>query len=323
MKSFEACPNDQSDSEDVTVAGRLSRRAQKLTNESRLTEVSQNDEPLFNRGVRLLLRHFRLFLLLAFSGGVVAIGISYLFTPEYRVDALLVPSDEILGLNQNALLGGVSGIASLVGLGGSASKESEALAILKSRALTSAYIQENELLPIIFHDRWNADTHKWKSDKKGHVPTLEDGYTVFDKGIRSVVENRKTGLITILVTWRDPKLAKQWADGLVNAANAFLRRQAIERSTNNLEYLQKALDKTSVVTMRDTISKLMETELKKQMMATGNSDYAFRVVDPAVVPEHKYSPKRLIFAVFGSVFGCIIWISVVAIRDRKSAVEPT
>jgi uncharacterized protein involved in exopolysaccharide biosynthesis len=308
----------------VAVAGRpIFRGTQKLTNESRPTEVSQNDEPLFSRGVSLLLRHFRLFLLLAFVGGVAGIAVSYLFTPVFRVDALLVPSDEILGLNQNSLLGGVGGLASLVGIGGSGSKESEALAILKSRALTSAYIQENELLPIIFHDRWNSDTHKWKSDKKGQVPTLEDGFTVFDKSIRSVVENRKTGLITVLVTWRDPKLAKQWADGLVHAANDLLRRQAIERSANNLEYLQKVLDKTSVVTMKDTISKLMETELKKQMMATGNSDYAFRVVDPAVVPERKFFPKRSIFAVFGSAFGCIIWISVVAFRNPKSAVKPT
>ena len=292
------------------------RQRSKLTNELRLTEVSQNDEPLFNRGVSLLRRHFRLFLLLAFLGGVVGIAVSYLFTPAFRADALLVPSDEVLGLNQNAL-SGIGGLASLVGLGGAGSRESEALAVLKSRALTSAYIQANELLPIIFHDRWDSEAHKWKSDKNGKVPTLEDGYTVFDKSIRLVIENRKTGLITISVTWRDPKLAKQWVDGLVSAANEFLRRQAIERSTNNLEYLQKVLEKTSIVTMKDTISKLMETELKKQMMASGNSDYAYRIVDPAVVPEHKVSPKRSIFAVIGSAFGCMIWFFVVTSRNPK------
>jgi uncharacterized protein involved in exopolysaccharide biosynthesis len=255
-------------------------------------------------------------------GGIAGIAVSYLFTPAFRADALLVPSDEVLGLNQNALLGGIGGLASLVGIGGSGSRESEALAVLKSRALTSAYIRDNELLPIIFHDRWNSEAHKWKSDKNGQVPTLQDAYTIFDKSIRLVVENRKTGLITISVTWRDPKLARQWVDGLVNAANNFLRRQAIERSTNNLEYLKKELDKTSIVTVKDTISKLMETELKKQMMASGNSDYAFRIVDPAVVPERKVFPKRSIFAVIGSIFGCMIWLSVVAFRNKRSAVEP-
>jgi uncharacterized protein involved in exopolysaccharide biosynthesis len=279
--------------------------------------VIPNDESVFSRGVRLLLRHYKLYLLLAFCGGVAGIAASYLFTPVFRADALLVPSDEVLGLNQNSM-GGLGGLASLVGLGGMGNRASESLAVLKSRALTSAYIQANDLLPIIFYDRWDSSAHKWKSDRKDQIPTLEDAYEAFDKSIRLVVENRKTGLIAVSVTWRDPKLAKQWVDGLVNSANDLLRREAIERSTTNLEYLQKVLDKTSVVTMRDTIAKLVESELKKQMMATGNKDYAFRIVDPAVIPEHKVAPKRSIFALFGAAFGSLIWISLVAFRDRKT-----
>jgi uncharacterized protein involved in exopolysaccharide biosynthesis len=279
--------------------------------------VTQNDESVFGGGIGLLLRHYRLFLILGFAGAFAGIAVSFLFTPVFKADATLVPSDEVLGLNQNSIVGGLGGLASLVGFGGAGNRENEALAILKSRALSSAYIEANDLLPIIFYDRWDPEKHQWKSNEKGQVPTLEDGYTVFDKSIRLVVENRKTGLVTVSATWRDPKLAKQWVDGLVNSANDLLRRQAIERSTTNLEYLQKVLDKTTVVTMKDTISKLMETELKKQMMATGNRDYAFRFVDPAVIPEHKAAPKRSLFAVFGGAFGALIWILMVLFRNRN------
>jgi uncharacterized protein involved in exopolysaccharide biosynthesis len=283
--------------------------------------VIQNDESLFTWGIGLLLRYYRLFLILGFAGAFAGIAVSFLFTPVFKADATLVPSDEVLGLNQNSIAGGLGGLASLVGFGGAGNRENEALAILKSRALTSSYIEANDLLPIIFYDRWDPDAHKWKPDKKGQVPTLEDGYTLFDKSIRLVVENRKSGLVNVSVTWRDPKLAKQWADGLVNSANDLLRRQAIERSTTNLEYLQKVLDKTTVVTMKDTISKLMETELKKQMLASGNRDYAFRFVDPAVVPEHKFAPKRSLFALFGGAFGSLIWLLIVAFRNRNRAVK--
>jgi uncharacterized protein involved in exopolysaccharide biosynthesis len=279
--------------------------------------VIQNDQSVFSGGIGSLQRHYRSFLILGFAGALAGIAVSFLFTPVFRADATLVPSDEVLGLNQNSIVGGLGGLASLVGFGGAGNRENEALAILKSRALTSAYIEANDLLPIIFYDRWDADKHQWKSNKKGQVPTLEDGYTVFDKSIRLVVENRKTGLVIVSVTWRDPKLAKEWVDGLVNAANDLLRRQAIERSTTNLEYLQKVLDRTTVVTMKDTISKLMETELKKQMMATGNRDYAFRVVDPPVIPEHKSAPKRSLFAVFGGAFGAMLWICMVLFRNKN------
>jgi uncharacterized protein involved in exopolysaccharide biosynthesis len=281
--------------------------------------VNQTTEPLFKRGFRLLLRHFRLFLLLALSGGLAALGVSYLFTPQFKADITLVASDETLGLDQNSLLGGFSGIAALVGAGAGAlgNKESEAIAILRSRGLVVSYIQANDLLPILFANKWDSAAHKWKSDKKSYVPTLADGYRVFDKDIRNVVENRKTNIINVFITWQDPKLAKQWADGLVDSANDLLRRQEIERSTKNLEYLTAASDKTSIMEVKNSIFKLMESEIKKQMIAMGNKDYAFRVVDPAMVPERKVFPTHSYFAVFGAVVGAMIWFLLVSFRDRE------
>ena len=281
--------------------------------------MRQSAEPILYQGLSLLARHIKLFLLLSFMGSVAGIALSYTFSPLFRADATLIASDEMLGLNQNPVLSGLGGLASLVGIGTSGNKESEAIAILKSRALTTAYIQTNDLLPIIFHDRWNSIEHKWKSDTRGEFPTLEDGYRAFDRDIRGVIENRKTGLITIFVAWEDPKLARQWVDGLVNATNEFLRRQAIERSTKNLEYLQSASDRTSIMEIKATIYKLMETEIKKQMLALGNKDYAFRVVDPAVVPERKAFPKRSIFAACGAIIGSIGWFLVVAFKGRTNS----
>jgi uncharacterized protein involved in exopolysaccharide biosynthesis len=282
--------------------------------------VNQTTESLFDRGFKLLLQHIRLFLSLTVSGAIAALAISYSFTPVFKADITLVPSDETLGLDQNSLLGGFSGIASLVGVGGGAlgNKESEAIAILRSRGLVWSYMQANELLPILFPKKWDSAAHKWKSDKKSYVPTLEDGYRMFDKDIRNVVENRKTNVITLYLTWQDPRLAKQWADGLVDAANDLLRRQQIERSTKNLDYLRTASEKTSIVEVKNSIYKLMESEIKKQMIAMGNKDYAFRVVDPAVVPERKVFPKHSYFAVFGAAAGAVIWFLLVTFRGRGS-----
>jgi uncharacterized protein involved in exopolysaccharide biosynthesis len=196
-----------------------------------------------------------------------------------------------------------------------ANKEKEAIETLRSRGLTRAYIQANGLLPIIFDDRWDFAAKKWKSSAR--VPTLEDAYREFDKNIRSVAENRKNGLITISVTWKDPALARQWTDGLISAANDLLRNQAIERSTRNLEYLQKASDATTVMEVKTTIYKLMESEIKKQMVASGDKNYAFRVVDPAVLPERKVFPSRSIFAICGALVAPIVWSLIIMLRSRR------
>jgi uncharacterized protein involved in exopolysaccharide biosynthesis len=292
-----------------------------LAREPEPDEMNETAEPLFDRGLHIIMQHAKLLLLISFVGAIAAVAISYLFTPVFRAEAILVPSDETLGLGQSSQLAGLGGLAALVGVGGMGNKQTEAIAILKSRALTYDYIQANMLLPVLFHDRWDSAASNWKTSNKSEIPTLEDGYIAFDRNIRTVVENRKSGLITISVTWEDPKLAKKWADGLVTATNDLLRHQAIERSTKNIDYLQHAAEKTSITEVKATIYKLMETEIKKQMTAIGNTDYAFRVVDPAVIPEHKSAPKRSIFAVFGAVLSGMAWFVVLAFRSRVTSIR--
>ena len=247
-------------------------------------------------------------------------ALSYCFTPLFRADAVLVPSDEILGLTDNSALGGLSGLATLVGVGAPGSKENEALETLKSRALIRSFIDANGMLPILFHDRWDSAAGKWKVPRYGRVPTLEDGFKKFDKSILTVVENHKTGLIRISVTWEDPILARQWTTGLVDAANDRLRTQTVERSTRTLEYLQKVSASMSITEVKTTIYKLIESEIKKQMIAAGGKDYAFRVVDPAVLPERKIFPVRSLFLVLGALIVPAIWSLIIALRRPNAGV---
>jgi uncharacterized protein involved in exopolysaccharide biosynthesis len=288
-------------------------------------ELMPDTKSDFDRAAAFLWRRRWLLSVLIVVGAAAGTGLSYALTPLYKADALLVPSDETLGLNLasgalGGLGGGLGGLASLVGIGGKADKESEAIETLKSRGLTNSYIESNGLMLILFRDRWDPVAKKWRVGPFGHAPTLEDAYKKFDKSIRTVVENRKTGLITISVTWEDPVLAKQWTQGLVEAANDLLRTQAIERSTRSLEYLRKASDATNIAEVKSTIYKLMETEIKKQMVAYGGTDYAFRMVDPPVVPERKDFPHRLLFLLGGAVLCPMLGFLLIALRDLKERV---
>lgn len=272
----------------------------------------------FERGLAFAFSHARLLIFLVVLGGAAGLGTSYLVTPLFTADAVLIPSDEMLGLNENGVMGGLGGLASLVGAGAEGSKQSEAIETLKSRELTMSFIAENNLLPILFADRWNATSKTWKVNSLGRVPTLVDGFSVFDKRIRIVNENRKTGLIAFSITWKDPILAKKWADGLVKAANLRLRAQAIDRSQRNIDYLKRASEETSVLEVKLSIYKLMESEIKKQMLATGNEQYAFRIVDPPVVPERKASPVRSLFVLMGAIFIPAAWLVFRKVRSLIS-----
>jgi uncharacterized protein involved in exopolysaccharide biosynthesis len=279
--------------------------------------VILDDESSFDRAMVFTWRHKVPLLVMVCLGAALGFATSFLFTPKFRADAILIASDETLGANLSGTLGSLGGLASLVGLDKSANKENEAVETLKSRALTSKYIEANHLLPILFQKRWDSINGKWKPDGSSRVPTVNDGFLLFDKEIRNVVENRKTGLINISVTWEDPILAKQWVDGLVDAANDVLRLRAVDRSSRNLEYLKKAAESTTVFEVKTTIYKLMETEIKKQMLATGGKDYAFRVVDPAVVPERKVFPIRGLFLILGAILIPGLWCTFFALKTYK------
>ncbi|MFX8751199.1 hypothetical protein ABTM25_19435, partial [Acinetobacter baumannii] len=78
-----------------------------------------------------------------------------------------------------------------------------------------------------------------------------------------------------------------------------MREKAIERSNRNLAYLNDQLSKTTVLELRTAIYGLIEVEIKKEMLANGNEDFAFRYVDPPVVPEKRIFPKRIVFLLLG------------------------
>jgi len=71
-----------------------------------------------------------------------------------------------------------------------ASPSAEAIAVLTSRELTSAFIQEKDLLPVLFPRMWDAQAKRWKADVE-EPPDLRDGVRYFGKKIRTVVEEKK------------------------------------------------------------------------------------------------------------------------------------
>lgn len=252
--------------------------------------------------------------------GLFAFALSYAVTPTYRAEALLMPSEDLLSQSQMAGAGGqLGGLASLVGLGGMDDRRYEAIETLKSRALTDQYVEANKLLPVLFKSRWNATSGRWKSDDPESIPTLEDAYKLFDKRLRAVTLDKKTGMITVKIEWEDPAQATQWLRDLVSLTNQKMRATELERTQRNLDYLHEELDKTSTVEIRAVIYKLIETQIKRAMLARGSDDFALRYVDPPVVPKKKIAPVRLLYLVGGCFLAFMALVIRLYVRGSRTA----
>lgn len=252
---------------------------------------------------------------LTLAGGLIG----HFSTKEYQATTVLVPASEGSGTSQ---LGGLaeiasrySGLASLAGISlpGTGMKD-EAIAVLQSQLLTQRYIQQNNLLPILYDSKWDPAARAWKTRDPRKIPTLWLANRYFKNNIRTVVDDKGTGMIELTIKWKNPQMAAAWANGLVNLTNSYLRNKAISEAELNVAYLNSMVAKTNVVQEQEVIYALMEQQIEKEMIAKDREEYALKVIDPAFPPEKPSSAGAMLLGLLGFTLGLFFGVVIVFVR---------
>ncbi len=231
--------------------------------------------------------------------------------PEiFRAEATLTPNVEQRGpRGLSALAGQFGGLASMAGLnlGGVADSTETALATLKSRQFLETFLAEKDAAKLLFPEEWDEATKSWLVPKKrrgtDNAPTAEEVYTAFTQDSLSIAEDKKTGIVTLAIELRDPAVAAAWANDLIKRLNAHLRSQARTEAERNLAFLQDQLKETPFVEIREALYALIESQTQTAMLANAKDDYAFKVLDPAYVPETRSRPKRALIVLASGMLG--------------------
>ena len=242
---------------------------------------------------------------LAFAAAAFAIK------PQYRAVTVLAASDANSG-NLDSKLGDIGGLASLAGidLGSRDKLTEEALAVMRSRTFTEAFIRDRALMPKLFPRKWDARKGAWKV-APADQPTPYKAFKRFNK-VRSVSVDKKTGLVSVQVDWTDRNEAAAWANDLVQRLNVEMRSRAIRNAEASLGFLEREEKVMENVTTRAALGRLIETQLKQRMLATVTEEYAFRFVDRALPPDAddpvwpKLIPMVAAGLACGGVLGCFI-----------------
>lgn len=260
---------------------------------------------------RVLGREWRLIVGLVSVFALLAGGLAFIMTPTYRAEVLLAPvappkSDAL------AAIGPLGDIASLVEnfVGGPKDRSAESIATLRSRSLTFDFIREQELKPVLFAERWDASTRTWRRD----APSDLEAYELFDRAIRAVKLDRRTGLVTLSIEWRDPVSAARWANLLVQGVNARRRNEAVHEAQKSIEYLQRQLGRTSSVEVRQAVYRLVEMQAKTIAIAQSREEYAFRVIDKAIPPERHVHPRPLLMIAVAVLAGLAFSVLAVLVK---------
>lgn len=253
---------------------------------------------------RALAAHKVMIAIIAIVTTAIAVGISLVIPNTYRADTLLAEAsgEEKGGLS--GVLGQFGGLASLAGIdvGGRAHSMDESIEILRSRGFTEKFITDHKLMAVLF------------PEKSAKPPTTWEAYKRFNS-LRKVSKDSTTGFFKLSIEWTDPKIAAQWANGMVTMLNSHMRARTIDEATRSVTYLQEQLNTTDVTERRQMLVRLMESETQKIMLANAREEFAVRVLDRAVVPQEKVAPKRLLILISAFLGGLIIGSIIALLRS--------
>jgi uncharacterized protein involved in exopolysaccharide biosynthesis len=246
------------------------------------------------------------YLILACSAicGLVAVYLAFTATQIFSAEAVVAEVHEGNMSAGASIANQLGGLASLAGINvstGGAGRDAQG--ILQSRHLVEVFIQREGLLSELGKNSSKPMT-LWRAVKQ------------FREGVLKIREDKRTGLTTVAIEWRDAATAANWANKFVACANELLRTRALNDSSRNIDYLDKQIAKTNVVEVQRLMYNLIETETKTLMLANARVEYAFRVVDPAVAPEIRIRPQRTFMVIAGTMVGALIGFAVVYVRRR-------
>ena len=246
----------------------------------------------------------------ALAFAVAAGAIASFLPKKYTAVATISPVSNKSGRSEGRLgsiASQLGGFASLAGLSlGADDDKAETIAVLQSDILTQQYLEKNDLLPVLYEDKWDAANKRWLVSDPKKIPTVWEANQFFKKRIRTVVEDRKSGLVTLKIVWTDPVLAARWANDMIKITNEYLRTKAIDESERHIKYLNEQASRTDILQVRTAIYAVLESEIRNVMLARGTEEYALRVIDPAFVPERKTSPSRLQWTAAGFAGGLFL-----------------
>jgi uncharacterized protein involved in exopolysaccharide biosynthesis len=160
-------------------------------------------------------------------------------------------------------------------------------------------------MPILFAKSWDPIHQRWISKKP---PTLQAAYLKL-QSILKATSDKKKNVMTLSAQFKDPRLAKQILDYYVVGLSEFLRHQSLDESAAQQAQLYEQLTKTSDPLLKNKLYELIARQIEKETLAKVQRYYSFNVIDPAYVPERRFSPKRaqivvlsIVVAAFFAIF---------------------
>ena len=194
-------------------------------------EMEREDEINLLDYWRVIMKRWRIIAGIFGISVVTAAIISLLMTPIYQARTTIMPVESSGGNLSSALqnLGSLPFVGGMVpGIGGASA--TKLVAVLKSRTLAEDVIHALNLTRIFF------------KDKKDKPPSLEDAVESLTD-ITKIADDKKGGVISISVEYKDPKIAADIANHYTTVLQKFINENTLSMAKRNRIFIEDQLEK--------------------------------------------------------------------------------
>jgi hypothetical protein len=281
----------------------------------------------FVRVARLLLRRAALIVAVTLAvGGYVGIRDKFFSVKWYRAQALITPVSpdatlaSSVGEGTSTGAGGMSGLAEMFSLSGESDNvtiSERYIAIMNSYAFTIDLINRYHL------DRKIVTTHT------GHVPHLspwkmhEEIVSCFETDY-----DYRSGNLALYFMDPDPAQAKAVLEDYLASLRDKVRTEEVQAASSAVASLQAEIRDTSDALLQNQLYELVARQIQREKIAQVQADFAFKVIEPPVVPDHYYAPQArrnaIIVAMITFLLMCVGtlgWDFIVRARAQFAALE--
>jgi uncharacterized protein involved in exopolysaccharide biosynthesis len=249
---------------------------------------------------RVMMKRKRMILAFIFVVTAGSIIISLLMPNIYRSEVVLAPVEEKESSSGvGALLGQFSGLASMAGISLGGGNYEVNLAVLKSRSFIKKIVEENDLMPLLFPDEWDARKKTWIERDPEKQPTLWDAYRLVNK-ILIVSTDKESNLTRVAMERKDPNQAASWLRLFIETLDKHLKDQAIKEAEANISYLNEQIEESPLLEMRQALYGVIAEQTRQIMLAKAQQYFAFKIIDPPEPPDRKYKPKRSMIVILSA-----------------------
>jgi uncharacterized protein involved in exopolysaccharide biosynthesis len=301
--------------------------------------MTTNEQPTFGFSLfdafSILKRKWMTLAAFSFASIVIFSTIAVLTPNKYKAEIIVSPAESNESNSLSGVASSLSSVAALTGISVGSNKIDDltiALETMLSRTFLTQFVEKHDILAelmadatwesergeLVFHDeRYDSKAKKWRVNPEtgesykptswSYIPKLKEKITI--------AKNPETGIITISVDHISPLIAYRWVSSLVSDINNYMREKDIAEATRSIEYLRAEIGKSNLTEMQRVFYSLIEQQTRTRMIANVRPDYVLKIIDPAVIPEGKSSPNRVLMVIFGALLGAFLGAFYVIFRN--------